>query len=143
VKRPEVRTGLQVLLTILGVVMLAAGAVALIFGATSVVGVEEPSPAVDSEMRFFATWYAASGVLLLWASPRLEARGSLIRWVAVVFFIAGCARAISWLVVGEPPGIAMLLMVIELAFPFVIIPWQGAVERSAIDSTGIRPRAES
>jgi uncharacterized protein DUF4345 len=132
--REPVRTGLQVFLTVLGCVAVVAGSVTLIFGAASIVGVEDPTPAADSEMRFFAAWYAAAGVAVLRAIPRVETQGNLIRAVAVVFFIAGCARGISWAVVGEPPGVAMLLMVIELALPFVIIPWQAAVERAATRS---------
>ena len=129
--REPVRTGLQVLLTVLGCVAVAAGSVTLIFGATSVVGVEHPTPAADSEMRFFAAWYAAAGVALLRVVPRVETQGNLIRGIAVVVFIAGCARGLSWVVVGEPPGAAKLLMVIELALPFVIIPWQASVEHTA------------
>jgi Domain of unknown function (DUF4345) len=132
--RERVRTGLQVFLTVLGCVAVVAGAVTLIFGATSVIGVEDPTPAADSEMRFFAVWYAAAGVALLRGVPRLETQGDLIRGIAVVFFIAGCARGLSWIVVGEPPGVARLLMVIELALPFVIIPWQASVARAATRS---------
>src|SRR5918992_1894616 len=128
--RQRVRTGLQVLLTIVGCVALVAGAVTLLFGAASIVGVEEPTPAVDSEMRFFAAWYTAAGVVLLRAIPNVERQAFLIRGIAVVSFVAGCARGVSWIVVGEPPGVAKLLMVIELALPFVIIPWQMAVERA-------------
>jgi hypothetical protein len=132
--REPVRTGLQVVLTGLGCVAVVAGSVTLIFGAASVVGVENPTPAADSEMRFFAAWYAAAGVALLRLIPRVETAGNLIRGVAVVFFIAGCARGLSWVVVGEPPGVAKGLMVIELALPFVIIPWQATVERAATRS---------
>jgi hypothetical protein len=64
----------------------------------------------------------------------VETQGTLIRAVALVFFIAGCGRGLSWVVVGEPPGVAKLLMVIELALPFVIIPWQASVERAATRS---------
>jgi hypothetical protein len=129
--REPLRRGLQVVLMVLGCVAVVAGTATLIFGAASVVGVEDPTPATDSEMRFFAAWYAAAGIALLRTIPRVETQGNLIRGVAVVFFIAGCARGLSWMVVGQPPGVAMLLMVIELALPFVIIPWQASVERAA------------
>jgi hypothetical protein len=119
-----------VFLSILGFIALVAGAVTVIFGATSLTGVDDPSPAVDSEMRFYAAWYAAAGVLLLRAVPRLEGEGSLIRGIALVFFIAGCARGLSWIVVGRPPGLALMLMVIELSLPFVIVPWQARVAPS-------------
>jgi hypothetical protein len=132
--RQRVRTGLQVVLAILGCVALAAGSITVIFGAASIAGVGEPSPAVDSEMRFFAAWYAAAGVMLLRAVPQVEGRGYLIRGIVVVVFIAGCSRGLSWVVVGEPPAVARVLMVIELALPFVIIPWLASVERTATRS---------
>jgi hypothetical protein len=130
-ERAGVRKAMQIFLTILGVVAVVAGSVTILFGATSIVGVEDPSPAVDSEMRFFAVWYAAAGMLVLRVVPRVETSGGLIRGVAAAFFVAGCARGLSWAVVGKPPAIAVLLMVIELALPFVLIPWQAALERGA------------
>jgi hypothetical protein len=38
---------------------------------------------------------------------------------------------ISVFAVGRPDPIFVALMVIELALPFVLIPWQAAVARSA------------
>lgn len=127
----RLRRSLQVFLTILGLVAIAAGLSTALFGATTVAGVDEASPAVDSEMRFFAVWYAAAGAALLRAIPRIEARAALIRGVGVAFFIAGCARLLSWVGVGRPPTVAVVLMVIELALPFIVIPWHVAVARRA------------
>jgi hypothetical protein len=123
--------GLRIFLTILGSVAVLAGASTLTLGAESIAGVEEASPAVDSEMRFYAVWYVAAGVLLIRAVPRVEIESTFIRVVAAAFFIAGCVRGLSWVMVGRPPTIAVVLMVIELALPFVILPWQRRVARRA------------
>jgi Domain of unknown function (DUF4345) len=120
---------LQLLLIALGAIAFIAGASTVVLGATSVVGIDDPSPAVDSEMRFFAAWYAAAGVLLVRAARQVEINGTLIRGVSVTVFIAGCARALSWMAVGKPPAMAIVLMGIELALPFVIIPLQVIAER--------------
>jgi hypothetical protein len=117
-------------MAVLGSVAVVAGSVTVALGATTVAGIEDPTPAVDSEMRFFAAWYAAAGVAVLWAVPRIEERKRLVRGVAAALFIAGCARALSWAIVGRPPTAATVLMVIELVIPLVIVGWHSAIEHA-------------
>ena len=126
------RRGLQVFLTMLGSVALVAGSVTVLFGVDSIVGAEAVSATVDSEMRFYAVWYAAAGVALLRSVPQVESERRIIGPVAVLFFIAGCSRALSWIVVGRPHSLTVVLMAIELALPFVILPWQAAVSRASV-----------
>ena len=128
-KRVGSGRGLRLFLALLGAVMVVAGTTAVLFGASSIAGVDAASPAVDSEMRFFAVWYVVAGAMLLRAIPRLEGAGPTVRLVGAAFFVAGCARILSWAVVGEPPTTAVVLMVIELILPFVIVPWQAGVAR--------------
>ena len=123
------RAGLRIVLTILGIVMVGAGAVAVVWGAASVPREGIVTPDVDTEMRFFAVWYVVAGVLLLRAAPRVEAEGFVIRVIALGFFAAGCARILSWVDVGRPHGGAIVLMVVELVLPIVIVPWQRAIAR--------------
>lgn len=117
----------QAFLVVLGGVMVAAGLATVLLGAGSVVGVGEVTPEVDSEMRFYAVWYAVAGAGVLRAVPRVESSATLVRMVATAFFIAGCARALSWLTVGRPHPFALVLMVIELVLPVVIVPWQASM----------------
>jgi hypothetical protein len=117
------RGGLQAFLTLLGLVMVVAGAVAVLFGAASVPREGVVTPDVDTEMRFFAVWYVVVGAVLLGATRRLEGAGPIVKMVGVGFFLAGCARVLSWVAVGKPHATAIALMVIELVLPFVIIPW--------------------
>lgn len=128
--RKTSRRALQVFLTILGSVALVAGLGTVLLGVDSLVGAEPVSATVDSEMRFYAVWYVAAAIVLLRSVPRVESDGGTIRAIAGLFFIAGWSRVLSWLVLGRPHTLAVTLMVIELALPFVIIPWQAAVRRS-------------
>lgn len=123
------RRGLQVFLGFLGSVALVSGLGTVLFGVESIVGAESVSATVDSEMRFFAVWYAGAGAFLLRAVPRVESERMLVRAIAGLFFVAGCSRGLSWLMVGKPHTLAVALMVVELALPFVILPWQAAVAR--------------
>lgn len=124
------RSALQFFVSFLGVVALLAGLSTVLLGASSIIGAKEVSGTVDSEMRFYAVWYAAAGGVLLRSAVRVEAEGRTIRATALLFFVAGCSRALSWWTVGEPDTAAQVLMVIELILPLIIIPWQAAVARS-------------
>lgn len=119
--------GLQTLLVVVGAVMVVAGSSTVIGGADLIPGVETVTPSVDSEMRFYAVWYVVGGLFLLRAVPRIGAETFVIRVIAGAFFLAGCARVLSWLAVGRPHPFAVALMVIELVLPLVIVPWQRAL----------------
>ena len=123
------RRWLRVLVTVMGLVMVVAGALTVLFGADSVPREGVVTPDVDSEMRFYAVWYVAMGVLLLRGAPSVENESVVIRLVGVGFFVAGCARALSWIAVGRPHASQVALMVIELILPLVIIPWQASVAK--------------
>lgn len=109
--------------------MVVAGAATVLLGAASVPDEGIVTPDVDTEMRFYAVWYVVAGVLLLRAVARVEAETWLIRVVAAGFFAAGCARILSWAVVGKPHASAIVLMVVELVLPVVIVLWQAVVGR--------------
>lgn len=113
----------RVFLSVLGLVAIVAGASTAVLGADSILGVDSVSPSADSEMRFYAIWYAGAGWALLQAARRPEEGRVTIASVAVLFFLAGCSRALSWATEGRPHDVAVVLMVIELALPLVILPW--------------------
>lgn len=121
------RRALQILVALVGSVALVAGVSSVLFGVYIVPGHGEVVPSVDSEMRFYAVWYVAAGVVMLRAVPRIEAAGTTVRAVSAAFFVAGCARLISFAVAGRPHGILLVLMVLELVLPLLIVPWQAAV----------------
>ena len=123
------RRGLQVVLGILGAVAFVFGGLALFTGVSFISGGETASASVDSELRFYAAWYAAAGVGLLLAVPRVESATTTIRVLFSFLFVAACGRAISIVVVGAPHRTFVILMIIEFALPLVVIPWQTVVAR--------------
>lgn len=123
------RQGLRILLTVMGVVMIVAGSGTVLLGAASLPGEDQVPAVIDSEMRFYAIWYVAAGLILLRCARDVEGQTWLIRLVAFAFFASGCSRALSWLVIDAPHWTQIVLMIIELVLPFVVIPWQAAVAR--------------
>ena len=113
--------------------MVVAGLLSVLFGAALQPREGVVAPDVDTEFRFYAVWYSVAGVILLRSAPRLESAGFTIRLIAAAFFVAGCARILSWVVVGRPYAQAIVLMVIELLVPVVVIPWLAAVTKRAAE----------
>lgn len=120
---------LQIVLVAIGGVMVVAGLLGVVLGADLVLGENSFSASVDSEFRFFAAWYLAAGLLLLRATPRLEAAAFEVRFVGITFFVAACGRVLSMVDVGAPHAFYVALTVIEFLIPFVIVPGQAMVAR--------------
>ena len=118
-------------LTVVGLVMVVAGSVTVLFGMSPIAGDVVVTPDADSEMRFYAVWYVVVGALLLRSRRDVTGATNIVRFVGFGFLAAGCARALSWGVVGRPGTVALVLMVIELLLPLIVIPWQAAVARRA------------
>ena len=119
----------QIFVAVLGSVMVLAGLAGVLLGVDTVPNPGGASATVDSEMRFFAVWYAVAGAVLLHSVPKIEQAGHLIRIIAGAFFLAGCARVLSWIVVGPPHGSQKILLAIELILPLIVLPWHAAVAR--------------
>jgi hypothetical protein len=116
---------------LIGVVAIVAGTVSVIFGASVIPARGEVSASVDSEMRFYAVWYVAAGVIALRSSRRIDASGAVIGGLALCFGAAGCARALSWAVVGRPHMTTIVLMAVELALALVLVLAARAQRREA------------
>lgn len=128
------RRGLQVVVTVLGVVALVFGLLGVMTGGAGVLDGGHVSANVDSELRFFAAWYAGAGVLLLWVRTRVERETAVIRGVCAFLFLAAVGRVVSIISVGVPHTAFVALMIVEFAIPAIVIPWQAAVaagERTA------------
>lgn len=134
------RRGLQAFLSLLALVMLGASLQVLLGGADTVLDPGDVSRNIDSEMRFFAAWYLAAGIVLLRVIPDIQASGSVVLFVGSAFFIAACGRALSIIQVGRPHTFSVVLMVIEFVIPLVIIPWQRRLASAAGASVGDRSR---
>lgn len=125
------RRGLQMVLSLLGTFAVISATSTVLFGASSISGVTEVTPEVDSEMRFFAVWYAVAGVIILRSVPKVERSGSILKATMAAYFVAGFSRFISLIVVGIPHPAARTFMVIELLLPVIVLPWHAAVVRAA------------
>lgn len=123
------RRGLQIALTVVGSIAVIFGAQTVLTGGALIPGGGHVSPSVDSELRFYAAWYVAAGLLLLRAVPQVEREGTVIRLVAGFFFVGAAGRLLSIVTVGPPRGIFVALMVIEFVLSAVLVSWHALVAR--------------
>ena len=108
----------------LGVVPAATGLATLARG-TRIVPAGEAN--VESEHRFFATWWTALGPLLWTLAPRAESRRAEVRAVSATLFAGGVVRLLTARQVGRPHPLYRALTAVELALPLVLVAWQEAV----------------
>ena len=78
-------------------------------------------PTMDGELRFYAPFWGAYGVLLLAAARDLVRWMKYVPALAAVFFAGGVGRALSLATVGAPHPVFTLLMAIELILPPVFV----------------------
>jgi hypothetical protein len=120
-----------VVLAMLGAVATFEGARGVLQGTNQVVASGPVSANVDSEFRFYSSWYHVLGLLLLTAARRPEAETRIIRACAGGFFLAACGRVLSIRTVGPPHRLQKGLMALEFAIPVIVLPWQSRVARSS------------
>jgi hypothetical protein len=123
------RSALRLVLTLLGVVALVFGLQGVLLGADGVRGGGEVSANVDSELRFFAAWYAGAGVLLLHSASRIEAARGRLLVLCVVLLLGAGGRLVSWRSHGRPDDVFVALLVVEVVVASVVAPWVLAVTR--------------
>jgi hypothetical protein len=128
------RRNLQILLRVLGGVATAAGTRGVVLGASEVLGGGPVSANVDSEYRFYASWYPIMGVLLLRAARHPDRETVVIRACAAGYFFAGSARLLSIRTRGLPHPFQQFLMALEFAIPVVVVPWQHRVRAQTVDA---------
>ena len=121
---------LQVLVAALGVVAVAAGAFAVLTGANGMPGEAAASASVESELRFFAVFWIAYGVVALRTARRVELETTTVRALALALFAAGLARVVGWIAVGRPHTLLVALMIVELVGPPLVVIWQSRVARA-------------
>lgn len=126
------RRGLQVALTGIGTVATLFGALGVATGVRGVRGAPPAavSPNVDSEMRFFAAWYAAAGVLLLRAARQPEAERAVIDVVSAAALTGALGRVIGVRTSGRPDPLFLGLLGVEAVIGATLPPWQRAVARA-------------
>lgn len=120
-KRDRLRTALRALLVALGIVAFVAGLVTVFTGTGGMPGDSRATPNVESELRFYSTFWTGFGVLALHAARRPERETLLLRGLSLFLFLAGLARIFAWLDSGRPDTQFLVLLGLELTLPFFIV----------------------
>jgi hypothetical protein len=113
-----------------GLVATGAGVHTMIAGAKSVPGGPRATPALDSELRYYSAFYVAYGLAALRTAPRAAENPAAVRALAAALFMAGLARAGSWLATGRPHPVQRALLAIELGAPPLVLASQARLTRS-------------
>ena len=114
----EAGTALRASLYLGGAVATAAGLHTAATGARSIPGeTDQASASLESELRYYGSFYAAYGLALLRLAPRADREPRAVREAAAVLFAAGLARAGGWLAAGPPHPVQRALLVLELGAP--------------------------
>jgi hypothetical protein len=104
-----------------GCALIALAHIAL--GTRAIPGQVFVNPTLDSEDRFYAAFFLAFGVALIWCSLDLLKRGGAFRVLLVPFFIGGIARVISAALVRLPDPLFVALTAVELILPPLLWWW--------------------
>ena len=120
---------LRVFLAGVAVLCVVTGALVVVGGSNVIPGGGSLPPSVESELRFFATWWLAAGVFVAWVRRDLERRGRELRAFLALVVLAGIARALAWADAGRPDTLFVVLMVIELVLPPLVAVWHARVSR--------------
>lgn len=107
----------------LGLLSVVTGLLAVTGGPAGMLDGQSTTSTVDSEVRFFAVYWLAYGVLLLWVVPRVGRYPGVVRAALVVMFASGCARALSLVREGTPHPVMLAAMVVELVVPPLLWRW--------------------
>ena len=126
------RRGLQSVLGLIGTVAAFEGARGVLRGTDQVLDGGRVSANVDSEYRFYSSWYFVVGVLLLRAARHPESATMMVRATGTGSFVAACGRVLSMRSHGQPHPLQKLLMALEFGIPALIVPWQAAVARKGV-----------
>jgi len=123
---------LKAVLIIGGIAAILIALAHMVLGPASIPGAIPVNATMDSEDRFYAAIFLGFGAAVLWGAQAVEQRSQIIRFLAAVFFLGGCARVISIVVVGPPGYLFQALTAVELVLPPVIWLLLNRVERRAI-----------
>jgi hypothetical protein len=115
----------QAVLVVLGLFVAGTGLLEVVLGPTVLLpGSPRPEPTLDSNYRFFSAMWLAIGMAMLSVVPRVREATAVLRFVSAAVFVGGLARIVSWLAVGQPHAMMLVLLAIELTVPPVLVLWQ-------------------
>jgi Domain of unknown function (DUF4345) len=124
-----VAKSLRLTLYVVSVIPIVAGALTVVLGADSVPSPGDPSPNLESELRFYSVWWIGAGLFLAWLAPRVEERTTELRVFCALLFLSGLSRVFAAIATDWPSTGQLVLMAIELTLPIVFVVWQSRVVR--------------
>jgi hypothetical protein len=130
-------SALRALLYAGGAVATGAGLHTVVAGARSVPGRPRADARMESELRYYAGFYAAYGLAVLRVAPRADRDAAGVRAVASALLLSGLARAGAWRANGAPHPGQRALLALELGLPPVMV----ALQRQA--GRGVAPSGRS
>ena len=108
------RRAVQAVLRGSGLIAVATGTWVVARGSAAVPDGGAVSPSADSVLRFYATWWAGSGVLMWRLAAAPEQHPAAVRAVAAATFVGGLARILAARHSGPPHPLFRALTVLEL-----------------------------
>lgn len=121
---------LTLFLKFLSVAFIATSVLHLVFGLGADALLGSPvtqamltQPSFDSQNRFYGVTFALMGVVLFIAASDLQRYRPMAVAVLGVLFAAGIARAISWVLNGQPAPAIVGILIADLLLPPILYAW--------------------
>ena len=134
---------LALVLKVFAPVFLVVAALHLVLGinADAILGAKVNAatvtePSLSSQNRFYGVAFALYGAVLWLCAEDLRAYKAFFRAAMVVFFLAGLARLVPWVLYGAPAPLVVALTASELIIPPLLLIWHARLERLRIDRKG-------
>lgn len=120
---------LQLVVAILSLVPIAAGAGGVLLGPSFVVGASGWPPDLDSHFRYLSGIFVMLGLTFLSTVPGIEDKTRRFRLAAALVVAGGLGRLVSLLIVGTPTVPHIVGLGLELVVVPTLVIWQGRVAR--------------
>ena len=118
-------------LYVVAAIPIVTGALTVLLGADSVPSPGDPSPNLESELRFYSVWWIGAGLFLIWLAPRVEERTLELRVFFGLLFLAGVSRILAAIDTDWPSTGQLVLLGFELVLPVVFVVWQARLQSNA------------
>lgn len=112
-------TALKIILWIVFGIVMVVGLAIFFGGAAIYPGISEVSPALDSEIRFFAAFWLGYGWLVWWTNSNLEKRHQFVPILVFLMLLGAGGRVLSWLMVGRPIDAMVTALGVEVVMGVV------------------------
>lgn len=92
---------LKVFVLLLGTIIILISLLHVFLGPAAIPGSVPVNATMDSEDRFYAVFFLAYGMALIWCGIDLGSRSKHLQLLMIIFFAGGLARLISMAVAGR------------------------------------------